>query len=82
MKRSACQKLDGVAINGDFCEPPRFFLIRAAYIDPIENMAVRPNHIGAVFLHLLSPLQQKIVGPKTSVGLSGNPTFLKQEVAN
>jgi hypothetical protein len=52
-------KLDGVAVNGDFCEPPRFFLIRAAYIDPIENMAVRPNHIGAVFLHLLSPCNRK-----------------------
>jgi hypothetical protein len=43
-------KLNGVAINGDFCGLPRFFLISAADIDPIENMAVRPNHIGAVFL--------------------------------
>jgi hypothetical protein len=44
-------KLYGVAINGDFYEPPRFFLIRAADINPIENMAVRPDHIGAVFFH-------------------------------
>ena len=28
-------KLNGVAINGDFCEPPRFVLIRAADINPI-----------------------------------------------
>ena len=44
-------KLNGVAINGDFCEPPRFVLIRAADINPIENMALRPDHIGAVFFH-------------------------------
>jgi len=35
-------KLNGVAINGDFCEPPRLLLIRAADIDPIDNVAVRP----------------------------------------
>ena len=35
-------KLNGVAINGDFCEPPRLLLIRAADINPIDNVAVRP----------------------------------------
>jgi hypothetical protein len=44
-------KLNGVAIHGDFREPPRFLLIRAADIDPIENMAVSPDHIGPVFFH-------------------------------
>ena len=54
-------KLNGVAINGDFCEPPRFVLIRAADINPIENMALRPDHIGAVFFHrtLLTRLIRK-----------------------
>ena len=42
-------KFNGVAINGDFCEPPRLLLIRAADINPIDNVAVRPDHIGAVF---------------------------------
>ena len=32
-------KLNGVAINGDFCEPPRLLRIRAADIDPIDNVA-------------------------------------------
>jgi hypothetical protein len=41
-------KLNGVAINGDFCEPPRLLLIRAA---DITDVAVRPDHIGAVFFH-------------------------------
>ena len=41
-------KLNGVAINGNFCEPPRLLLIRAADINPIDNVAVRPDHIGAV----------------------------------
>jgi len=44
-------KLNGVAINGDLCEPPRFFLIRAAEINPIDNVVVRPDHIGAIFFH-------------------------------
>ena len=44
-------KLNGVAINGDFCEPPRFFHIRAADINPIDNVAVWPDHIGAIFFH-------------------------------
>ena len=44
-------KLNGVAINGNFCEPPRLLLIRAADINPIDNVAVRPDHIGAVFFH-------------------------------
>jgi len=38
-------KLNGVAINGDLCEPPRFFLIRGADIHPIDNVAVRPDNI-------------------------------------
>jgi hypothetical protein len=33
-------KLNGVAINGDFCEPPRLFLIKAADINPIDNVVV------------------------------------------
>jgi hypothetical protein len=44
-------KLNGVAINGDFCEPPRLFLIKAADINPVDNVAVGPDHIGAVFFH-------------------------------
>jgi hypothetical protein len=44
-------KLNGVAINGDFCEPPRLLLIRAADINPIDNVTVRPDHIGPVFFH-------------------------------
>ena len=35
-------KLNGVAINGDFCEPSRLVLIRAADINSIDNLAVRP----------------------------------------
>lgn len=38
-------KLNGVAINGDFCEPPRLFLIKAAEINPVDNVAVGPDHI-------------------------------------
>jgi hypothetical protein len=48
-------KLNGVAINGDFCEPPRLLLIRAADIDPIDNVAIRPNYIGAIFFHRTPP---------------------------
>jgi len=44
-------KLNGVAINGDFCEPPRFFLVTGADINPIDNMAVRPDQIGPIFFH-------------------------------
>ena len=44
-------KLNGVAINGDFCEPPRLLLIRGADVNPIKNVAVRPDHIGAIFFH-------------------------------
>jgi hypothetical protein len=44
-------KLNGVAINGDFCEPSRLVLIRAADVNSIDNVAVRPDHIGAVFFH-------------------------------
>jgi hypothetical protein len=44
-------KLNGVAINGDFCEPPRLFLTKAAEINPVDNLAVGPDHIGAVFFH-------------------------------
>ena len=44
-------KLNGVAINGGFCEPSRLPLIRAADINPIDYVAVRSDHIGAVFFH-------------------------------
>ena len=44
-------KLNGVPINGNFCEPPGFFLIRAADINPIDYVVVRPHHIGAIFFH-------------------------------
>jgi hypothetical protein len=44
-------KLNGVAINGYFCEPPRLLLIRGADVNPIKNVAVRPDHIGAIFFH-------------------------------
>jgi hypothetical protein len=44
-------KLNCVAINGDFGEPPGFFLIRAADIHPINYVVVRPHHIGAIFFH-------------------------------
>ena len=44
-------KLNGVAINRDLSEPPRFFLIRAADINPIDNVAVKPDHIGPVFFY-------------------------------
>jgi hypothetical protein len=44
-------KLNCVATSGDFCEPPRLLLIRAADIDPIANMAIRSDHNGAVFFH-------------------------------
>ena len=42
-------KLNGVAIDRDLSEPPRFFL--AADINPIDNVAVKPDHIGPVFFH-------------------------------
>ena len=45
-------KLKGVAINGNFCERPRLLLIRAADINPIDNVAVRPDHIGWECLNL------------------------------
>lgn len=48
-------KLNGVAINGDFCEPPRLLLIRAADIGPIDNVAIRPNYIGAILFHRTPP---------------------------
>ena len=44
-------KLNGVAINGNFCKPPRLLLIRTAEIDSIGNVAIRPDYIGAVFFH-------------------------------
>ena len=44
-------KLNGVPINGDFCEPSRLVLIRAADINSIDNVAVRPDNIGAVLFH-------------------------------
>ena len=44
-------KLNSVAINDDFCEPPRLLLIRGADVNPIKNVAVRPDHIGAIFFH-------------------------------
>jgi len=42
-------KLDGVAIDGDFSQPPRFFLNRAENINPIDNSAVRPDYVSPVF---------------------------------
>jgi hypothetical protein len=44
-------KLNSMAINGDLCEPSRVLLIRAADIDPINNVAVRSDHIGTIFFH-------------------------------
>jgi hypothetical protein len=44
-------KLNGVAVNGYFCEPPRLLLIRGADVNPIDNVAVWPDHIGAIFFH-------------------------------
>jgi hypothetical protein len=46
-------KLNGVAINGDFASRRASFSSepRAADINPIDNVAVRPDHIGAVFFH-------------------------------
>ena len=44
-------KLNGVAINRDLSEPPRFFLIRAEDINPLDNVAVKPDHISPVFFY-------------------------------
>jgi hypothetical protein len=59
-------KLNGVAINGDFCEPSRLGLIRAADVDPINYVAVRPDHIGAIFFH------------RTALSVIGLPPNLKR----
>ena len=52
MNRFSLPKLNGMIMNGNFYEPPRLFLVGATDINPIDNMAVRPNHIGSVFFHL------------------------------
>ena len=44
-------KLNSVAINDDFCESPRLSFIRGADVNPIKDVAVRPDHIGAIFFH-------------------------------
>jgi hypothetical protein len=44
-------KLNGVAVNGYFCEPPRLLLIRGADVNPIDNVAGWSDHIGAIFFH-------------------------------
>jgi hypothetical protein len=72
MKRSVCQSSTGVAINGDFCEPSRLILIRAADIDPINNVAVRPDHIGAIFFHRTA-LSMIGLPPNLKTGLKGRP---------
>lgn len=63
-------KLNGVAIYGDFCEPSCLILIRAADIDPIDNVAVRPDHIGAIFFHRTA-LWMIRLPPNDKTGLKG-----------
>jgi hypothetical protein len=65
-------KLNGMAINGNFCEPSRLVLIRAADIDPINNVAVRPDHIGAIFFYRTA-LSMTGLPPNLKTGLKGRP---------
>jgi hypothetical protein len=44
-------KLNGVANQRRFCAPPRFLLIRAADVDPIDNMAIQPEDVRSVSFH-------------------------------
>jgi hypothetical protein len=43
--RARSQDKTGSRCCGDFCEPPRLLLITAAEINPIDNVAVRPDHM-------------------------------------
>jgi hypothetical protein len=40
--KQAASKLKRAAVNGDFSEPPRLLLIRAADIDAIDNWPFAP----------------------------------------
>jgi hypothetical protein len=44
-------KLNGVSVDRDFCEPLRLISIRATNINPIDNVAVRPDNVRSVFFH-------------------------------
>jgi hypothetical protein len=70
-------KLNGVAVNGYFCEPPRLLLIRGADVNPIDNVAVWSDHIGAIFFHrtffhrtLYSSLSKNLL-PNVKAGTEG-----------
>jgi hypothetical protein len=69
-------KLNCVAINGDFCEPPRLLLIRAAGIDRIDNMGTRSNYIGYIGRDILpSNASQKQPPIQALLPLIGKQSF-------
>ena len=63
-KAVGLSKLKAVVIDGDFCELSRLFLITAADINSIDNVAIRPDQIGAVLFH------RSIKRPKKEDGLT------------
>src|SRR5215210_7649621 len=48
-------KLNGMAINSNFCKSPRLLLVRTADVDSIGNVVILPEYIGVIFFHRTFP---------------------------
>src|SRR5829696_3050553 len=48
-------KLNGMAINRNFCKPPRLLLVRTADVNSIGNVVILTEYIGAIFFHRTLP---------------------------
>src|SRR5688572_18843242 len=48
-------KLNGVAINSNFCKPPRLLLVRTSKVDSIGKVVILTEYIGAIFFHRTLP---------------------------
>jgi hypothetical protein len=48
-------KLNGVAMDGNLCKPPRLLLVRTADVDSIGDVVILTEYIGAIFFHRTLP---------------------------